>query len=115
LANELGLHLALAVSDGDAEVGDAAAVLDKLVWALGSLELVNASLEVFEAPLGLLAGDNGGLNNLLESCRAIEALFAEPMESRCLSKAVVGDGGDDGLGLVEGNGGVSDEGGGGAG
>jgi hypothetical protein len=104
----------LAFSEGDAEVGDAAVVLNEPVWALGSLELVDAPLEVFEVFFGLLAGVDGGLNNLLESCRAIDALFAEPMESRCLPKAVIGDGGDDGLGLIEGNGGVRDEGGGSA-
>jgi hypothetical protein len=105
----------LAAGDGDAKVGNAAAVFDEPAGALWPLEIVNAALEVFEALLGFLPSVDGGLNNLLKSCRAIDALFAEPMESRCLPKAVIGDGGDDGFGLVEGDGGVRDEGGGGTG
>jgi hypothetical protein len=90
-------------------------VLDEPVGALRALQLVDPALEVLETLLSLLASVDGGLNNLLESCRAIDAFFAEPMESRCLPKAVIGDGREDGLGLVEGDGGVRDEGGGGAG
>jgi hypothetical protein len=112
LSDESCLHIRLVPADRDAEVGDAAAVFDESVRALWALQVVNAALEVFETLLGLLASIDGGLNNLLESCRAIDAFFAEPMESRCLPKAVIGDGGDDGLGLVEGDGGVRDEGGG---
>jgi hypothetical protein len=117
----LGLHFVLAVGDGDVEVGDAATILNEPVGALWPLEVVDAALEVLEALLGLLPSVDGGLNNLLKSCCAIDALFAEPMENRCLPKAVIGDGGDngdggdDGFGLVEGDGRVRDEGGGGMG